>query len=79
MIRTPLARRTLREVAVGRSGSPDTRLVCASGQRLDTVAFSPDGLTLAVVAGGETELLDLVDPGRALAPLVRGRVLDWQA
>jgi hypothetical protein len=45
---------------------------------LETVALAPDGHTVAVVAGGNTELLDL-DGGHGLATLLRGRVLAWRA
>lgn len=77
-LRTPLLRRTLHQVAVGRAGHPDTRVVCASAELLAPAALSPDGLTLAVVVAGKTELLDL-GGGRSVAPFVSGRVLDWRA
>jgi len=66
------------EIVDGRAGSPDTSVVCAGEDPLETVAFAPDGNTVAVVAGGNTELLDL-DGGHALAALLRGRVLAWRA
>jgi hypothetical protein len=77
-LRTPLVRRTLHEVAVGRAGRPDTGIVCASGEPLTPASLSPDGLTLALVVAGKSELLDL-GGGRSLAPFVDGRVLDWRA
>jgi hypothetical protein len=77
-LRTPLARRSLHQVAVGQAGHSGTHVVCATAEPLAPAALSPDGLTLAVVTGGSTELLDLGD-GRSLAPFVRGRVLDWRA
>jgi hypothetical protein len=77
-LRTPLLRRTLDQVAVGRAGHADTRVVCASGEPLTPAALSPDGLSLAVVVAGKTELLDL-GGGRSLAPFLSGRVLDWRA
>ena len=73
-LRTPLLRRTLYQVAVGRAGSSKTRVVCAIGEPLAAAAVSPDGLTLAVLVGGNTQLLDLGE-GRGLAPFISGRVL----
>jgi hypothetical protein len=77
-LRTPLLRRTLHQVAVGRADRPDTRVVCASAETLAPAALSPDGVTLAVFFAGKSELLDLGD-SRSLAPFVSGRVLDWRA
>jgi hypothetical protein len=76
-IKTLLVDRALHEIADGRAGSPDTSVVCARGDPLDTLAFAPDGHTVAVFAGGRTELLDL-DGSHALAELLRGRVLAWR-
>ena len=76
--KTLLVKRALHEIVDGRAGSPDTSVVCAGEDPLETVAFAPDGNTVAVVAGGNTELLDL-DGGHALAALLRGRVLAWRA
>jgi hypothetical protein len=77
-VKTLLVDRALHEIVDGHAGSPDTSVVCAGGDPLETVAFAPDGHTVAVVAGGNTELLDL-DGGHALATLLRGRVLAWRA
>jgi hypothetical protein len=76
-VKTLLVDRALHEIASGRAGSPDMSVVCAGGDALDTLAFAPDGHTVAVFAGGRTELLDL-DGGHALAELLRGRVLAWR-
>jgi hypothetical protein len=77
-VRTPLVSRVLHEIVDGRAGSPDTAVICAGGDPVDTVAFAPDGHTVAVVSGDSSDLLDL-DGGHALAPLLRGRVLAWRA
>jgi hypothetical protein len=77
-VKTLLVDRALHEIVDGRAGSPDTSVVCAGGDPLETVAFAPDGHTVAVVAGGNTGLLDL-NGGHALATLLRGRVLAWRA
>lgn len=76
-IHTPLVKRTLHEVVVGRAGASATSVVCSSNQALAVLAISPDERTLAVFQGGNTDLLAL-DGGRALAQLVAGRVLDWR-
>jgi hypothetical protein len=76
-VKTLLVERSLHGIADGRAGSPATSLVCARVDPLETVAFAPDGHTVAVFAGGSTELLDL-DGEHALAALLRGRVLAWR-
>jgi hypothetical protein len=76
-VKTLLVDRALHEIADGRVGSPDTSVVCARGDPLETLAFAPDGHTVAVFAAGRTDLLDL-DRGHALAELLRGRVLAWR-
>jgi hypothetical protein len=76
-VKTPVVDRALYEIADGRAGSVDTSVVCARGDAFDTLAFAPDGHTVAVFRGGRTELLDL-DGDHALAELLRGRVLAWQ-
>jgi hypothetical protein len=77
-LKTPLVDRTMHEIVEGRAGSADTSVVCAAGEGLETVAFAPDGHTVAIAGGGNTDLLDL-DGGHALASLLRGRVLAWRA
>lgn len=77
LVSTPLLSRSLSEVASGRAGSPETSIVCAAAEPLRTVAFAPDGHTVAVARGGATEVLNL-DGNHSLAPLVRGTVLAWR-
>jgi hypothetical protein len=76
-VKTFLVERDLHEVVQGQAGSPDTSVVCAGGELLETVAFAPDGHTVAVVAGANTELLDL-DGEHTPATLLRGRLLAWR-
>jgi hypothetical protein len=77
VIRTPLARRTLHAVRVGRAGSATTRLVCATADTLTPAALSPDERRLALFGDDNSYLLDL-DGGRGLAFFTAGRVLDWR-
>ena len=77
IVSTPLVSRSLSEIVGGRSGSPQGTIVCASADPLRTVAFAPDGHSVAVVRRGATEVLDL-DGDHSLTPLVRGAVLAWR-
>ncbi len=77
LVSTPLLNRSLSEIASGRAGSPETTIVCAAAGPVRTVAFAPDGHTVAVARGGATEVLNL-DGNHSLAPLVRGTVLAWR-
>jgi hypothetical protein len=78
VIRTPLLERRLRAVRVGRAGRATTTVVCATSGDLTPVVLSPDEQRLALVAGDNSYVLDLVG-GRGLAFLCAGRVLDWRA
>ena len=77
VIQTPLVRRTLNAVRVGRAGSAATTLVCATSDALTAAALAPDERRLAVVGGENSYLIDL-GGGRGLAFFTAGRVLDWR-
>jgi hypothetical protein len=78
VIRTPLTRRTLHAIRVGRGGSAATTVVCATADTVTPAALSPDERRLALVAGDSSYILDL-GGGRGLAFLTAGRVLDWRS
>jgi hypothetical protein len=74
---SPLGGRTIHQVATGHVGESNTTVLCGLVDDLSPAAFSPDGKTLAVIDGANSDLLD-AGGGHAGVFLVRGRVLDWR-
>lgn len=76
-IGTPLARRRLNQVVVGRAGSRETKVVCSTGAETSLLAFSPDESGLALYDGRETLFLDL-NGTHAATRLLGGKMLAWR-
>jgi hypothetical protein len=75
---SPLSRRLLHELAVGRLGGAHPTIACGSADPVQPLLFSPDGKILAVAQEDTTYLLD-IPGGPPMTPLVEGRLLDWRS
>ena len=76
-VATPLVRRTLQQLVLGKQGQADTRVLCGGADQFVPAAFSPDSHTLALTLGGSAYLLD-VGGDHGATELFSGRVLDWR-
>jgi hypothetical protein len=74
---TPLVRRTLLQLVIGKQGENGTRVLCGGGDDFIPAAFSPDGHVLGLTLGTASYILD-VSGDRGATELFQGRILDWR-
>jgi hypothetical protein len=77
-VSSPLARRQLRQLVVGKAGDPSTQATCVLPPGAYPAALAPDETRVAIVEGADTYLLDLSGT-HAAALALTGVLLSWRS